>query len=201
MPARIILLVIVGSLTAAPPGYSQASANNQNVPQTPSEVARFLVDQGAVVQVPVKGKVNHSIKKEAPTFAMPQGATSTVLLRLPEYQSPYVMTITSYKKGFGRTTEIFIPSGFYFDSAFQQLGEFGEERLAGKVESLAAEFDFDDTSRNARYLLLYTRGDLVGQRLGMRGDLLGRVSSGLFRLERSLEAKLQVETKPETEPQ
>ena len=192
MSARIMLMVMVGSLTAAPPGYSQASATSPNALSTFSEVARYLVDHGGVIQVPVKGRVNHSIKKDAPTFALPQGATSAVLLRLPEYQSPYAMTITSYRQGLGRTTEVFIPSGLFFDAAFQQLGEFGEERLAGKAESLAVEIDFGDTSRNARYLLLYTRGALVGQRLEMRGG--GLVGFG-SRLERSLEAKLQVETR------
>ena len=196
MSARTLVLIIVGSLIGTLPGYAQLPTNNQTAPQTPSDMVRLLTDHGAVVQLPVKGKVKHSMNKGEPTFAMPQGASTVLLLQLPEYQAPYAMTITSYRRGVGRTKEIFVPRGLYFDAAFQQIGEFGEDRLAGRVESLAAELAIGEANRNARYLLLYTRGDMLGQRMGVRGDL-GLVNSGLFRLERSLEAKLQVETRPE----
>ena len=48
-----------------------------------------MVDHKSVLQVPVKGKIKQSIKKDAPTFAMPEGLTPVLLLRLPEYQKPY----------------------------------------------------------------------------------------------------------------
>jgi hypothetical protein len=75
------------------------------------------------------------------------------------------------------------------------------------VEGVRVQILVDETIKNARYVLVYTRGDLVGQRAGMRavingvpvpgsvGTFIGS-GFGLGRVERSLEATLQVETKP-----
>ena len=199
MTVRAILPIVVASLALARLGSAQVPASPQDAFQTPPEVARFLLDHAVVVQLPAKGKVKPSIKKGAPTFRMPGGPSSVVLLRLPNYQAPYVMTVTSFRRGLGRTTEIFVPSGVYFDAELQPRGDVGENQFAGRVESLVAELAFGEANQNVRYLLLYTRGESVGQRMDMRGDL-GLFNAGVFRLERSLEAKLQVETKPATKP-
>jgi hypothetical protein len=188
-------------------GNSPPQAVSQYPPNTPSEIARDLAGRGAVVQVLAEGKVKHSITKEAPKFALPGGSSSVMLLQLPAYRAPYVMTIASSRRGIGRTTEIFVPSGFYLDADFQHVGEFGEDQLAGRAggqlsaEAVVAELALGESDRKARYLLLYTRGDMVGQppvQLVIPGqDVLGIVSGAkkLFRVERSFEASIEVATR------
>jgi len=197
---RTVPLIVVASLALARSTYTQVPADNEKV-QTPSNIARGLVDQRAVVPVPAQGKVKLSIKKEAERFTMSNGLSSVVLLQLPDYKAPYVMRIASSRRGIGRTTELFVPSGIYLDADLRQVDEFGEHQLAGRVESLVAELGIDGSRMNARYLLLYTDGDLVGQQVVLHGqdaldDAIGSLfQKGLFRVERSLEASLEVETK------
>lgn len=143
-----------------------------------------------------------SITKEASKFHLADGVSSVILLQLPKYRGPYDLKVVSSRIGAGRTTEIFVPSGFYFDSEFQQIGGFGEDQLLGRGEtmSLAAELVMADANREACYLLLYTRGDLVGQQVTIRGgqgivrDAMARALQRVFRVERSLEAKIEVVT-------
>lgn len=98
------------------------------------------------------------------------------------------------------------------DASFQRLGEFGEERFTGTGENVTAELALGEGDRAARYLLLYTRGDLVGlsvRRYDLSYGVLEAVScvtsacgflgSGpVYWVERSLQARLEVETKPAT---
>ena len=119
-----------------------------------------------------------------------------MLLELPDYSGPYDLTVVSFRRGIGLTTEIFVPSGLYFDAEFQQVGAFGEEQLDVRrrgvlsnegTDSLVAELTFGEANRASRYLLLYTQGNLVGQRTsyGWRAQV-----------ERSLEASIEVATSP-----
>lgn len=141
-------------LAVARASYTQAPASNETA-QAPSDIARVLVDQRAAVPVPPQGRVKLSIKKEAQKFVLPGGTSSVALLQLPDYQGPYVMRIASSRRGIGRTTEIFVPSGLYLDADFRQFDGFGEDQLAERVESLVVELVVDETRMNARYLLLY----------------------------------------------
>ena len=130
MLLRTVPLIVVASLALARSTYTQVPADNEKV-QTPSNIARGLVDQRAVVPVPAQGKVKLSIKKEAERFTMSNGLSSVVLLQLPDYKAPYVMRIASSRRGIGRTTELFVPSGIYLDADLRQVDEFGEHQLAG----------------------------------------------------------------------
>ena len=174
------------------------------VPDTVGEVVRTLASQKQLLSIPAKGKLKHSIDKGAPTFDMPGGPSSVVLFQLPEYQVPYNITIKSSQRGIGRTTELFIPGGLYFDDSFQLRGAFGEEKIRWIFGGLQTSLNIGSEHRAVRYLLLYTRGDLVGQRVDLREHYLGvpvpgKVGTflgnnfGLNRLERSLEAKLEVQ--------
>ena len=201
MSVQAMLLIVISSLVVARASDKQVPARNDRA-LTPSSVARILVDQRAAVAVPAQGRVKLSIKKEARTFVMPGGRSTVVLLQLPGYQRPYVMRIASARRGIGRTTEMFVPSGVYLDADFQQRDEFGESQLTEKEDSLVAELVVDESHMDARYLVLYTRGNLVGQQVVLRGqDAVGGALTsalyrkGVFRVDRSLEAKLQVEAK------
>ena len=112
------------------------AASQSPPPVTPSEVARLLVGEGSVVKLATEERVRRSIAMDAPTFALPGGASSVMLLQLPDYSGPYDLTVVSFRRGIGLTTEIFVPSGFYFDAEFQQVGAFGEEQLEVRRQSL-----------------------------------------------------------------
>lgn len=200
MSARTISFVLGGSLMLVPAAYSQRAPGTSVVAaRTPSEIARSLADQGALLKIPAKGKIKHSLKKGAPIFAMPAGPSSVVLLQLPETSASYVMTITSSMKTGWSKRELFVPSVIVFDDAFQQTGAINESRLQGGDEKLSGVYAFD---RKDRYLVLYTLGDLVGQRVGVRGTVYGVDVPGLSKwlgrgtpVYRSLEGDLTVETK------
>ena len=205
-PNRRLFAALTLVLCVAPSQWMPELGAQPLPPETLSEVARLLVGAGAVVTVPVKGKVRRSITKEARTFALPHGESSVMLLQLPDSSDPYDLTVVSFRRGVGLTTEVFVPSGAYFNAAFQQVGAFGEEQLEVRrfnpmrasgllfftgrndEDSLVAEFAFGERDRAARYLLLYTRGDLVGQQASY-GWLAPLV-------ERSLEATIEVATAP-----
>jgi hypothetical protein len=203
MSARIISFVLGGSLMLVPAAYSQLAPGTSDVAaQTPSEIARSLADQSALLTIRAKGKIKHSLKKGAPIFAMPAGPSSVVLLQLPEMTASYVMTITSSMKipWSGSKRQLFVPSVIVLDDAFQQTGAIDESRLQGGNEKLTGVYAFD---RKDRYLVLYTLGELVGQRLGVRGTVYGVDVPGLSKwlgrgtpVFRSLEGDLTVETKP-----
>jgi hypothetical protein len=125
---------------------------------------------------------------------------------LPTYQAPYRLTVKSSRRGIGRTTEIYFPSGVYFDAEFQQLGEFGEDRQGppyvvegkeGSLENVRVVIPFGEANKSARYVLLFTRGDLVGEPVSVEGDVVSRAVLGAFRakVERSLEGNVEIETR------
>jgi hypothetical protein len=158
-------------------------------PPAVSEVARLLLDRNATVQVPSRGRVKSSIKKGAQTFGMPEGESTVVLLRFPDYQTPYTMTISSLRMG--STEEIFLPSGVFFDEEFHWLSSFSSESgLRADARNVAKVLRMDDAFRKARYLMLYTRGDFVGKPVGGYGI-------GVASLRRSLVADIEVNTTPD----
>ena len=82
---------------------------------------------------------------------------------------------------------------------FNKQARSTKSRLQGGDEKLTGVYAFD---RKDRYVVLYTRGDLVGQRLGVRGTVYGVDVPGLSKwlgrgtlVFRSLEGDLTVETK------
>ena len=176
-------------------------------PESPSGVARLLSAQGDVLDVPTKGKVHPPFKKDSPQFSMPGGPSPVALLRLPEYQAPYGLIITSARRGIGRTTEIFVPSLIFFDADFNELGSYGAEGAgpsiapggSGVLKDISKEFQFDDSKKHTRYVLIFTRADMVGGRVA---GAQGAIATGVVKLirakvERSFEGNVQVETKPQ----
>lgn len=198
MTTRLIPVVVLGSLLCANVGGQGALEHSG---RSPSEIARALASQRSVVQVPATGRVKASWAKDAPRYDLPSGSSTVLLLQLPDYKAPFVVKISSARRGLGRTTEIFIPSAVVLDGDFGPLTELGEERFGGQVESLVGEVRIDETLSTARYVFIYTRGDLVGQQVMLRGqdaldDVIGGLfQKGLFRVERSLDASMQIETR------
>lgn len=206
MTRRIALvcgvLLLARSVPAAASGRQAG-----NAPPPPSEIARSLAEQGAIVDVPEQGQVRREIEKDAPTFQTPNGPTTALLLRLPKYQAPYLMTISSFKRGFGPATKVFVPMGISFDADFRPLSRFAEEQLRIVGDRLIVDVMIGDKLAGARYMLLFTRASQVQQRLetpgGPKGNPIEKKLAALLgvgAVERSLEATIYVATgvPPET---
>jgi hypothetical protein len=196
-PRQVGALVLI-SLSVM--SYRIPEAMAQSLPpESPSEIARLLASAGAAVELPAEGKVRRSIGKEAQKFPLPEGASSVLLLHLPDYGGPFDLTIASFRTGGGRTTQIFVPSGYYLDAAFRQVGGFSEDQLTGRGDAMIAALTVGASDVAVRYLLVYTRGDLAGQpvTIGEPGTLRDIASSvfqlgRVFPVERALEGRVEV---------
>ena len=192
--SRVCSIILAVALAAAPAAQA---------PQQPSDVARALVDRGVVVDVPVKGQIRREIEKDAPTFQTPIGSTTAMVLKLPKYDAPYLMTISSWMRGIGPATHMFVPSGISFDANFRALSHFGEESLRRERDRLAVDLLIGDKLADARYFLLFTRGNEVKQTLAIkdpkRKDTLANTVGeklGFGRVLRSLDATIYAATGP-----
>jgi hypothetical protein len=196
--------LLVGALMLSQPVRSQtAPAAIQNSVQSPVQVVRGLVDHNAILQLPLKGKVKQSIAKDAPTFSMPEGLSPVVLLQLPEYQTPYTLTVASWPTGVGFTKRVFVPSALIFDRDFQQTRVVTEDALKTKGSRVEATILFEEPQKTERFVLVYTRADTTGERIdkltpvvvggGAAGAVLGSL---LTHTKRSTEGVIEAETKP-----
>jgi hypothetical protein len=170
----------------------------QDAPQSPSEVARLLVDHGTAVQVSAKGKVKHTIENEAPTFVLPSGPTRVVLFKLPEYRTPYVIAVKSVVYGFslkGLKYGLFVPNAIMFDDGFQQTREWAASEFVGVQMALQVRIAVGEEQKASRYLLLYTSADAVGEPIRVRGTAGAELQEMLTRVRGSETGRIDVETK------
>jgi len=206
MPLRVLLVFVASSLTL--PAWvhgQQPEPSAQDSTQGPAQVVRTLIDQHNVLQVPGKGKVRQSIENTAPNFPMPEGASPVVLLQLPEYYGPYMMTVKSSLTGAWRTKRIFVPSVLLFDADLRQTRVFQEATFKAKGTQLETIIPIGEPQKAERFVLLYTRGNALGKNAGRvsvtsSGAISGAagavLASALIRTERSTEGHIEVETKP-----
>jgi hypothetical protein len=180
----------------------QAAPPSGGPPPPPSEIARTLAGQGTTVEIPVTGQIRREIEKGAPTFQTPNGETTAMLLRFPAYQQPYLMTVSSFKRGLGPATKVFVPMGITFDADFRPISRFGDEQLRSVEDRLVIDLMIGDKLAQARYLLLFTRASQVDHRVQTgraQGNILERKLEGLLGVgeaQRSLEATIYVATGP-----
>ena len=204
---RTLLLGLLGLVALSRPGFTQNDESTRPDQGAYEGIARQLVDKGAVLDIGAKAKVKPSFQKEDPVFSTPVGQPPAVLLRLPEFQAPYRITVKSSRHGIGLTTEIFFPSGLLLDAEFKQVGEFGEDRQGppymiegrlGSLENVSVALTLDANNQHARYLLLFTRGDLIGEPVSVDKGVIEKAVHGAMRakVERSLHGKVEVETRP-----
>jgi hypothetical protein len=202
----VVCVAVAASASAAP--AAGQPPNDPDLARALSGAARTLVERAAVVRVPVKGKATGRLKDADMRFELPSGTTPALLLELPVFQAPYELTVATLRIGAGRTTEIFIPNGVFLDAGFRPVDRFNEDRLRGAEQSLVAALDIDASKKEVRYLLLFTRADLVGRRVGARASfegipIGGKVGTwlgsgfGLGRIEGSVDGRFEVRTRPQ----
>lgn len=200
MSPRMVSMLVVALVVVGFPHRARTMERAvQDAPQTPSEIARFLVDHGTVVQVPAKGKAKHVIEKGAPTFPMLGGPSRVVLFKLPEYRTPYVITMTSFVYGFslkGLKYGMFIPNAIMFDGDFQQTREWAASEFVGVQMALQVRIAVREEQKAYRFLLVYTRAGAVGEPIGVHGEGAGgAISAALTRVRGSETGRIDVETK------
>ena len=186
-----LVVMILAALTVQAPPF-----------QPPSEVARAVVAQGVLVfDVPEQGQIRHEMEKDGPLFVTPMGETTAMVLRLPAYKAPYLMTVSSWLRGLGPATRVFVPTGIVFDPNFVALSRFGEENLRRDGDRLVVDLMIGDKLAGARYVLLFTRGNLIKKNLEIRDpkqkdSVESKISEllGFGRVQRSLDATIYAAT-------
>lgn len=174
-----------------------------------SPVARLLAERDAVVEIPRKGKVTRKIQLTDETYAMPGGPSRVVLLKLPEYQQSYALTLRSFvvRRAISLKEDIFVPTTVLMDADFVVTRTVSETELRPKGPSVEATIPFTLAHSGERFVLVYTQARAVGQRLTREpsepnlglplatniGSAIGDV---LTRRQRSGHGTIQVQTKP-----
>lgn len=204
---RGFIVAVVVSVAVVGEGAKQGDPANAQDASSIAVVARTLAEQGKARALPanLEGRVKFKVEEGAETFPLPSGQSPAVLFRLPEYSAPYTLTVTSLPKGFG-TWKLFIPTIVLLDPAFQPTREVSEAEFTfkpqtfSKSQRLEGEIPIDESSRNDRYLLMYTDAALIGELYGVhRNRPYGRPLSLLkvdVKLKRSLHGSLEVVARP-----
>jgi hypothetical protein len=103
--------------------------------ETPTSIARLLAGRQAFAKLTVKSKVKRDIKMDDQTYPMADGPSRVVLLKLPDYQEPYDLTIKSYqyKHAFSTKFGIFVPTIVVLDGDFAVTRDRAGNRAAVEV--------------------------------------------------------------------
>jgi hypothetical protein len=202
---RSLALLVIW--TAAIPAIARAQDALDAAPgqETPTSVARLLAGRKAFAALRVKGKVKRDIKMDDEAYPMVDGSSRVVLLKLPDYQEPYALTIKSYqfKHWLSTTFGILVPSIVVLDGDFAVTRTVPETALQWKSASmmkgarLQATLPFTESEKSERFVLLYTKARFVGQPTPM-ADLGPNVPENFFSAEASAEGNIEAETRPIT---
>lgn len=190
-------------LTAARDAQAEVVAG-----QFASPVARLLAERHAFIEIPRKGKVTRKIALKDETYAMPDGPSRVVLLKLPEYRQPYALTLKSFvvRRVISLTETIFVPTTVLMDADFVVTRTVSETELLPKGLSVEATIPFTAPHTGERFVLVYTQARAVGQRLtrewepnlglSLETDIGSAIGQALTRRQRSGHGTIQVQTKP-----
>jgi hypothetical protein len=186
---------------AARSGLSDQQETGNAALKAPADVARTLADQKLTVIVPgLNKKVAGKIEKEDPQYGFAQGQSPAVLFRLPESTLPYSLKVSSVCNCFGFSKTIFVPSGVFLNADFTETTKLEEDDLKSKGSGIEAQLLIDRQRLSDRYLLVYTRGDLLGQTAGkidvVGNGLAGALLLGAMKQSRAAHGKVELEATP-----
>jgi len=139
--------------------------------------------------------------KGEPYFRLPYGETIAVLFKLPDYSSPYTLKVVSLCDCNGFKKRIFVPSGDFLNAEFKQTHRFEENELKTNEQGFTKAYNFEaaiqmnDERKTDRYLLLYTRADLIGKMADKLNipALGGVLFGGAYPVNRSAHGTLELE--------
>jgi hypothetical protein len=204
---KCIATLSLSTLVVAGGGATQGDAAKPQEASSIPLVARTLVEQGKARDLPanLEGRIKHKIKEDTETFSLPGGQSPVVLVQLPDYSVPYTLTVTSLPRGFG-TWKLFVPTVVLLDSDFQPTREVTEAEFVFKAQTfsksprLEVEMPIGESSRNDRYLFIYTDAAQIGEQYGVhRSEPYGAVVIPLkidVKLVRSLHGSVEIQARP-----
>ena len=200
----LIVAVVLVQLTwtiAAMPGLSGQQETGNAALKPPADIARMLAEQNKIVIVPgLNKKVSGKIEKEDPQYGFAQGQSPAVLFKLPESTLPYTLKVSSACNCFGFSKSIFVPSGVFLNTEFIETAKLEEDDLKSKGSNIEALLSIEGQRLSDRYLLIYTRGDLLGQTAGKvnlgAGGAAGALLFGAMKQSRAAHGKVELEAAP-----
>jgi WD domain, G-beta repeat/Maltose operon periplasmic protein precursor (MalM) len=166
---------MIGDVQAAAPPFGS---------QSPLQIAQSLAREGRALAIPSGKAVTAVLGEDSTFFLLPNGwETTAALFRLPDYDSPYDLTITSLSTGFSLWHWIFAPTALFLDADLQPTHELAESEFSwktaaglasGKVGRMVGSIRIDEKFKRDRFVLLYTAGDSVDvqQRRVARGSVV-----------------------------
>lgn len=193
-------------LAASERGFaSQQDANP--VSRSPEEIARLLAEQGKVATLAApKGRVKLTIDKNDTSYDLALGESKAVLVKLPDFETPYALLILSLCNCSGPSKSIFVPTIIFFDAELRQTYELDEAKSAFTSEGvlqksryldvISTSISVDGERKADRYLLIYTRGDLIGKLLGMENASLPIIGRSRYPYLRASYGTLELRTSP-----
>ncbi len=180
---------------------SQAGSSD---PKQPAEIARLLTERGKAIPILApKGEVKAKIEKNGETFDLPNGKAPAVLFKLPAYKTPYSITVKGTCNCVGFSKSVFFPIVAVFDETFVETLRVDEDQVKvhdnpwglKRVYNLEATLDVDEARSSSRYLLVYTRGDLLNTQIDRMSTSSGVVTVS-SKVNRSAFGTLELEAKP-----
>jgi hypothetical protein len=152
---------------------STASPEQEGISAThksPADVAGALVERNLAAKLPSAKKLTLTVAKTDPVYEFSFGGSSkAILVELPPFAGPSTLSISSRCNCGGPSKSVFVPRVVLLDAQFHETRTLDDEAFAWKVSgSLDANLWFEADQSAERYLLAYTRGDLVGKELGTR---------------------------------
>ena len=151
---------------------AQSAAAQEGTPAaagTPEALARELAARPAVAQLAGTDTLTLKIPKDPEMFALPDGASPALLVRLPDRTTRYDVSVRSYMfKPVGLTLKVFVPTVAVLDDTFTLTRTMTEDDLYPRGETFSKGQSFEvvlaiePSLRNERFLLLYTNGRKIG---------------------------------------
>jgi hypothetical protein len=196
----LVLIQLTCAIAAMPVLSDHQEAGNAAL-KAPADIARMLADQKKVVIVPgLNKKVSGQIEKEDPQYGFAQGQSPAVLFKLPESTVPYTLKVSSVCNCFGFKKSIFVPSGVFLNADFIETSKLEEDDLKSKGSGIEALLLMEGQRLSDRYLLVYSRGDLLGQTAGTiavgGGGVAGALLFGAMKQSRAAHGKVELEAVP-----
>jgi hypothetical protein len=197
----LVLVQLIWTIAAMPVASDHQETGNATS-KAPADIARMLADQKKIVIVPgLNKKVSAKIEKEDPQYGFAQGQSPAVLFNLPESKFPYTLKVSSVCNCLGFSKSIFVPSGVFLNADFIETAKLEEDDLKSKGSGVEALLLIEGQRLSDRYLLVYSRGDLLGQTagkidLGGANGLAAALLVGAMKQSRAAHGKVELEAAP-----
>lgn len=196
----LVLVQFTWTIAAMPVLSDQQETGNAAL-KAPADIARMLADQKKIVIIPgLNKKVSGKIEKEDPQYGFAQGQSPAVLFKLPESTLPYTLKVSSVCNCLGFSKSIFVPSGVFLNADFIETTKLEEDDLKSKGSGIEALLLIEGQRLSDRYLLVYSRGDLLGQTAGkidvVGNGVAGALLFGAMKQSRAAHGKVELEAAP-----